>query len=93
MQRERINCRAITMDMRLNVQGRVAVTASGQSCISEIAVIIWRDVAGTNMKVERLKYIIWAADMDRAVSFYTQVFDGAGSPRRGGFGVPPRGGP
>ena len=29
------------------------------------------------MKVERLKYVIWAADMNRAVSFYTRVFDGA----------------
>ncbi len=28
------------------------------------------------MQVERLKYLIWAADMDRAVTFYTQVFDG-----------------
>lgn len=28
------------------------------------------------MKVERLKYVIWAADMGRAVSFYTQVFGG-----------------
>jgi len=26
------------------------------------------------MNVERLKYIIWAADMDRAVAFYTGVF-------------------
>ena len=28
------------------------------------------------MKVERVKYIIWAKDMDRAVRFYTTVFDG-----------------
>ena len=28
------------------------------------------------MKVERLKYIIWAADMARAVRFYREVFDG-----------------
>jgi lactoylglutathione lyase len=28
------------------------------------------------MKVERLKYIIWAADMNRAVKFYTDVFGG-----------------
>lgn len=28
------------------------------------------------MKVERFKYIIWAADMGRAVNFYTQVFGG-----------------
>jgi len=28
------------------------------------------------MKVERLKYIIWAKDMVRAREFYTQVFDG-----------------
>lgn len=28
------------------------------------------------MKVERLKYVIWAADMDRAVRFYAQVFGG-----------------
>lgn len=26
------------------------------------------------MNVERFKYIIWAADMGRAVNFYTQVF-------------------
>ena len=26
------------------------------------------------MQVERLKYIIWAADTDRAIAFYTQVF-------------------
>ena len=25
------------------------------------------------MKVERVKYIIWAADMDRAISFYVKV--------------------
>jgi lactoylglutathione lyase len=29
------------------------------------------------MKVERLKYIIWAADMNRAVNFYATVFGGA----------------
>ena len=28
------------------------------------------------MKVERFKYIIWAADMNRAVNFYAQVFGG-----------------
>lgn len=28
------------------------------------------------MKVERLKYIIWAADMARAVAFYSRVFGG-----------------
>ena len=28
------------------------------------------------MIVERCKYIIWAADMGRAVTFYTQVFGG-----------------
>ena len=28
------------------------------------------------MNVERLKYVIWAADMKRAVGFYTQVFGG-----------------
>jgi lactoylglutathione lyase len=28
------------------------------------------------MQVERLKYIIWAADMNRAVDFYTKVFGG-----------------
>ena len=28
------------------------------------------------MKVERLKYVIWAADMNRAVNFYTTVFSG-----------------
>lgn len=28
------------------------------------------------MKVERLKYVIWAADMPRALRFYTQVFEG-----------------
>ncbi len=28
------------------------------------------------MNVERLKYIIWAADMPRAVNFYVQVFGG-----------------
>lgn len=29
------------------------------------------------MKVERLKYIIWAADMNRAIQFYTSVFGGS----------------
>ena len=29
------------------------------------------------MNVERLKYVIWAADMQRAVAFYAQVFGGA----------------
>jgi lactoylglutathione lyase len=28
------------------------------------------------MQVERVKYIIWAADMDRAVSFYRDLFGG-----------------
>ena len=28
------------------------------------------------MKVERIKYIIWAVDLARAVKFYEQVFDG-----------------
>jgi predicted enzyme related to lactoylglutathione lyase len=28
------------------------------------------------MKVERLKYVIWAADMKRAVDFYVKVFGG-----------------
>ena len=28
------------------------------------------------MTVERLKYIIWAADMNRAVDFYVRVFGG-----------------
>jgi catechol 2,3-dioxygenase-like lactoylglutathione lyase family enzyme len=28
------------------------------------------------MNVERVKYIIWAADMDRAVRFYRDVFGG-----------------
>ena len=27
------------------------------------------------MKVERVKYVIWAADRDRAVHFYTALFD------------------
>lgn len=27
------------------------------------------------MQVERLKYIIWAADLERAVRFYCEVFD------------------
>ena len=29
------------------------------------------------MKVERFKYTIWAADMNRAVQFYATVFGGA----------------
>ena len=28
------------------------------------------------MNVERVKYVIWAADMDRAVAFYRDVFGG-----------------
>lgn len=28
------------------------------------------------MKVERLKYLIWAVDMNRAVNFYVRVFGG-----------------
>lgn len=28
------------------------------------------------MNVERLKYVIWAADMKRAVNFYTSAFGG-----------------
>jgi len=28
------------------------------------------------MNVERLKYVIWAADMQRAVNFYTKAFGG-----------------
>jgi len=28
------------------------------------------------LKVERLKYVIWAADMSRAVNFYVTVFGG-----------------
>ena len=28
------------------------------------------------MHVERIKYIIWAADMDRAVTFYRDLFGG-----------------
>ena len=28
------------------------------------------------MNVERLKYVIWAADMQRAVDFYSRVFGG-----------------
>jgi len=28
------------------------------------------------MNVERLKYVIWANDMDRALNFYETVFDG-----------------
>ena len=27
------------------------------------------------MRVEKLKYIIWAADLPRAIRFYTSVFD------------------
>jgi predicted enzyme related to lactoylglutathione lyase len=29
------------------------------------------------MTVERLKYILWAADMNRALAFYTGVFGGS----------------
>ncbi|MDE0827058.1 MAG: VOC family protein [Akkermansiaceae bacterium] len=32
------------------------------------------DVLLTTMNVERVKYIIWAADRDRAISFYKEVF-------------------
>ncbi len=32
---------------------------------------------GGCMKVERLKYVIWAVDMNRAVNFYATVFGGA----------------
>ncbi len=28
------------------------------------------------MHIERLKYLIWAADMNRATTFYTEVFGG-----------------
>jgi len=28
------------------------------------------------MKVERMKYVIWAADMNRALRFYTEVMGG-----------------
>jgi len=28
------------------------------------------------MNVERVKYVIWAADMDRAVAFYSDLFGG-----------------
>ena len=28
------------------------------------------------MNVERVKYVIWAADMNRAVAFYRDTFDG-----------------
>ena len=28
------------------------------------------------MQVERLKYVIWAVDMNRAVDFYVKVFEG-----------------
>jgi predicted enzyme related to lactoylglutathione lyase len=28
------------------------------------------------MKVERVKYILWAADMDRAAKFYTEILGG-----------------
>ena len=28
------------------------------------------------MNVERVKYVIWAADMERAARFYCQLFDG-----------------
>ena len=30
----------------------------------------------SRMNVERLKYVIWAADMKRAVEFYVKVFGG-----------------
>lgn len=26
------------------------------------------------MQIERLKYVIWAADMDRAIDFYSKIF-------------------
>ena len=29
------------------------------------------------MKVERVKYIIWATDMDRCIRFYVDVFNGS----------------
>lgn len=29
------------------------------------------------MQIERLKYVIWAADMDRAIAFYSHVFGGS----------------
>jgi lactoylglutathione lyase len=32
--------------------------------------------AGAFMKVERVKYVIWAADMRRALDFYASVFGG-----------------
>ena len=42
-----------------------------------IVVIFRRSVSQTSaMKVERLKYVIWAADMNRAVAFYANVFGG-----------------
>jgi lactoylglutathione lyase len=45
---------------------------------SGFAVSQARTVAqGPHMKVERLKYVIWAADMNRAVNFYATVFGGA----------------
>jgi lactoylglutathione lyase len=37
----------------------------------------WSDLCHTwRMNVERLKYVIWAADMQRAVNFYATVFGG-----------------
>lgn len=33
-------------------------------------------VKEASMNVERLKYVIWAVDMNRAVNFYTTVFGG-----------------
>ena len=35
-----------------------------------------RGVPQQEMLVERLKYVIWAADMDRAIAFYTTLFGG-----------------
>ena len=32
------------------------------------------DLLPSTMNVERVKYIIWAADRDRAISFYKEVF-------------------
>lgn len=34
-------------------------------------------VKDDGMNVERLKYVIWAAEMQRAVDFYVKVFDGS----------------
>ena len=33
------------------------------------------------MRVERLKYILWAVDMERAIGFYTHLFEGKVSRR------------